>query len=65
MARIAKHGGTLNLDGPVIYGGSVDELNKLLREKDDYIDHLIRRINELKEQVEQLEVDAEWNEHSK
>lgn len=65
MARIAKHGGTLNLDGPVIYGGSVDELNKLLREKDDLIDRLELKIIGLQEQIEQLEVDAEWNEHSK
>lgn len=65
MARTAKHGGTLHLDGPVVYGGSVDELNKLLREKDDLIDRLELTIIGLQEQIEQLEFYAEVNEHSK
>jgi hypothetical protein len=65
MSRTLKHGGTLNLDGPVIYGGSVDELNKLLREKDDFIDNLAIQIIGLQEQIEQLEFYAEVNEHSK
>jgi hypothetical protein len=65
MTRTVKHGGTIHLSGSVVYGGSVDELNKLLREKDDCIDILRLEIIGLREHIEELEADAEWNEHSK
>lgn len=54
MAREVKHGGTKDLDGPVSYGGSRDELNALLRQKDDLIDELRREIYELQERLEEI-----------
>lgn len=56
MTRPVKHGGTLNIDGPVYYGGSRDELNELLRQKDDEIDRLNGHIKALAECIEELKI---------